>query len=169
MKTILAMALVGLLSISSLAEEAGLGVPPTEPDEPESVQPYPSFAELKCHDKYTKIEYEAGGDFCIQNRASKNWFFDNALDSCKSEVRDNKITHLCSQEEWTLACKQVGSELKMSKENGGEPEWVQNNNKPLVKGIYGCESITNRNLIDDKNKSKNSFRCCYSMRSKVKN
>ncbi len=153
MKTILAMALVGLLSISSLAEEAGLGVQPTEP---KSVQPNPSSAELNCSGEFTKIEdkkNKAGGDFCITKNVQIRRFQFLAKANC-----DGKQAHLCSRKQWFLACKTKGKELMMSNENSGEIEWVADlyDSDGGVMGYSGCDSFGSSYVY-----SSSGWRCCF--------
>jgi hypothetical protein len=158
-KRIFALALVGLLSISSLAEEEGLGVQPTEP---ESVQLNRSSAELNCSGEFTKIEdkeNKAGGDFCITKNVQKRQFQFVAKANCKKQDHDGKQAHLCSRKQWFLACKTKGKELIMSNENSGKIEWVADlyDGFGEVMGYSGCDSFYSSIFVANSYGS----RCCF--------
>ena len=84
MKTIFALALVGLLSITSLAEARSVN----KSTKPERAQRSPSSAELNCSGKFTKIEdkeNKVGGDFCISKKVENKRYRNSAESNCQKQ------------------------------------------------------------------------------------
>jgi hypothetical protein len=113
MKRIFAMALVGLLSISSLAEEENLNP---------YIDPYMIIeVEKPCPAGFTKIEdkeNKAGGGFCITSSSQKSESRVTPKQNCAKHVYYGTKAFLCSSEQWSLACKNNGEELKMKNKSG---------------------------------------------------
>jgi hypothetical protein len=149
MKIILAMALVGLLSISSLAnQEPKLLINEVLPT-----------SESNCPDEYKFIEGNSKiRGFCITKSVQTKMRLSLAKENCKEQVHDGREAFLCRFNEWKLACEKYGEELIMSQKNSGKLEWVADlyNDKEEVMGYSGCDSITSSAV----NTSYVS-RCCY--------
>jgi hypothetical protein len=120
MKRIFALALVSLLSISSLANQ----------DPPDLSNELLPPDKISCPAEFTEIydkKHTAGGDFCISNTVQKDGTQFMGVENCEKQVHDDRKAWLCDFEKWTLACKQAGKRLKMGKANGGSIEWTYSN------------------------------------------
>jgi len=108
MKTMLALALVGLLSISSLAEAQK-----QKKVQPNPVVFYDEYDELDCPKNFVKIDGSGVvDDFCISERDESILNTVSAESNCErkifnesGEFNDTKA-HLCDEQERILACRQ---------------------------------------------------------------
>ncbi|MFN8943869.1 MAG: hypothetical protein ACK5WZ_04500 [Pseudobdellovibrionaceae bacterium] len=157
MKTMLALALVGLISIISLAEAKKQN--PKDIAKIKTVQRDPSSAKLNCPDEFVKIEgsKEVGGDFCISKKKvedlnTSSW--QDARSKCEDKSETYREVFLCTIQHWSLACNQKKSDLGMDEEK----EWVLDPFKGggKVIGTQGCNTLVNSNG------GSLSSRCCIS-------
>jgi hypothetical protein len=157
MKKMLALALVGLLSISSLAEAKK----DTQASaKSKTVQRGPSSAELNCIDGFVNIKGSGAiKDFCISEKVEEKTNLGRARSNCEGKASNNsnnREVHLCTIREWKLACEQKKPVLGM----GQDFEWVADLDYfdiPIVMGNERCDNIS---------KDSNVFRprgsrCCY--------
>ena len=123
MKRFFSLALVGLLSISSLAEAKQ----DTQASaKSKTVQRGPSSAELNCPTDFVKITGSKNvSDFCISQKVEDKSTWNVAKSNCEgkefSEVNGGKAS-LCIRDEWILACNKNLPNLGF----GSEKEWVAN-------------------------------------------
>jgi hypothetical protein len=152
MKRIFALALVSLLSISSLANQ-----------EPKLlINKFLPTSESNCPAEYVFIEgnSEMRG-FCITKSVQTPMRLSLAKENCKEQVHDGKKAYLCGSEEWFLACKKNGEELIMLQKNSGKLEWVDDRNEfsfgfGQVMGFSRCDKF-----IDDYFSLSIGSRCCF--------
>ena len=104
MKTMLALALVGLLSITSLAEEKkfeeqeGSSIKPLTKDEPDEL------SQKSCPSGFKRIEDKDTGNFCISDLENYR-SFDDANSHCQSLKGLNRTQgELCSNLQLVSAC-----------------------------------------------------------------
>jgi hypothetical protein len=162
MKRIFALAIVGVLSITSLAEARSVNKSP----KPERVQRSPSSARLTCPDKFVKIEDAEKwtgflGDFCITEKVQDKQSEDQGEANCKKIVHSNRKAFGCNYREWVFACRQnKDKKLKMGEGNGGSEEWVfdpYGHDGAGVLGKWGCNGDP---YFPDWGVSY-GYRCCY--------
>jgi hypothetical protein len=157
MKTMLALALVGVLSISSLAEAKKQN--PQDKAKIKTVQRGPSSAELNCSEGYVKITGQGDtNDFCISEKVEdiKTWLY--ARSNCHKKIINGRQAHLCDSHERTLACKQNDG-LKMDGTQETQ-EWVSDehtNNGKVIGKSCDLKSTFYYNHIGNSYHS----RCCY--------
>jgi len=151
MKTILAMALVGLLSISSLANQ-------DPPDLSNELLP----PDISCPAEYEIIKGNSKiKDFCITKSVQTKMRHSLAIENCKKHVHDG-TAFLCGSDEWFLACKKNGKQLKMGKDHDRDAaewiEWVSDNGRNFsqVMDNSDCNSFS---IIDIGGLF--GSRCCY--------
>jgi hypothetical protein len=138
MKTMLALALVGLLSISSLAEAKN---DTKASAKSKTVQRGPSSAELNCPAGFVKITGQGNtNDFCISETVQNDKKWEEAISHCinmkfSKEFKGGKAS-LCKLDEWKLACEQNRSNLGMA----GAREWVNFKDSDGDVGAMGMDS-----------------------------
>jgi len=145
MITILAMALVGLLSISSLAEARSVNKTP----KPERAQRSPSSDELTCPEDFVKIKgaYRGPTDFCISKKVEGEKTWRAARSNCKDKKNIGREQFLCTRDQWELACKQQKKELLMPDYGrewvslGGNYDFIDNETGQFMGGNLDCDSF----------------------------
>jgi hypothetical protein len=152
MKRIFALALVGLLSISSLASTDA-------PDISEGLLPPDK---ISCPAEYEFIEGNSKiKGFCITKSVQKPMRLSDAKENCNEQIHNGRKAFLCGFKEWKLACENNGKELKMSKEYDGSTEFVANLYFFVgqVMGPWGCDS--SRSSDSANVRDSNGSRCCF--------
>jgi hypothetical protein len=159
MKTMLALALVGLLSISSLAEAKKQN--PQDKAKIKTVQRGPSSAELNCPRGFVKITgSETIKDFCISKKVEDDRRWEDALSNCEGKKFNNRKARLCNKQEWSLACNQKKSDLGM--ETGKYDEWVAGYKIAVgeVLDVVSCNRFTSAGGTWE---SSFGSRCCFAI------
>ncbi len=161
MKTMLALALVGFLSITSLAQEDGLVDHNQLPSKPKIVPPLVKddttgeFSQKSCPSGSVKIEDNDTGDFCISKDLEDKKGYDDAVNHCQTKVfPENRKFNLCSKGQLVSACSK--------KEN-----FVRNPARTsmymLGRGYYSWMGGAGCDVKDSDLIMKSQFRCCIQL------
>jgi hypothetical protein len=169
MKTMLALALVGLLSITSLAEEKKFeeqegseplpqatkrpSVQPLTKDEPDEL------SQKSCPSGFKRIEDKDTGNFCISEGLLSNYSYANAIQTCNRMEKYSK-GDLCSNSQLVSACSKKENFVRNIDKIG---MWTFGKRREFLLEIGGTGCETKQISIDPLDMNIQRYRCCIKL------